>query len=143
MTQELYKSRRELEVERNETLAKSALTLWRNHAEPFRTLPDEYHSLLHEKEERKIFPLKKLSAEVLNEYPDVPFFNIVEERDAVLQIKKWASDGTLSNNVRKIQNALESYYYKTMKSWVVDNRYVISKKEYKDAKRASMRQSGQ
>lgn len=141
MTQELYKSRKRAEIERNEALAKTALMLWRNNAESYRTLPNDYRCILHEKEEKKIFPLKKLPSEVVNEFPEIPFFDIVEEREAVLQIKQWADKGTLSNNVRKIQNAIDSYYYKTMKSWVVDNRYIISKKEYKDAKRASMRQN--
>ena len=124
MAQEVYDIENDArEQRRRANLIGRMMSLWRECAEDYRVLPFKYLFLLEEKRKAKI-KLKKPTLR-LEDYPVVPFFNILLEEDA----KEWLNSKNtdeLDYEIYRLSSVLEDdYTYRTIKDWVVDANYTL------------------
>ncbi len=112
-------------------LQEKALETWRSHAEEYRGLVPRYQSLLSRKRWLKKnmrgyrgMPLKRLNKSVLDDFVQIPFFDLESEDKAIDYIRK-LEYSELGYLVATICRALESYAYKTIKSRISDYEYQI------------------
>lgn len=129
MTHELFKTEADFKKKQLEQDMKEALEFWQYYAADYREIPRKYQALLEKKRELGLKPLNKLSVSDLKGYPKIAFLDIVEESEALAQIDLWAESGALRHMIDKIRAELTaSYSYNTMKAWVLDSAWLISKK---------------
>ena len=129
MTHELFKTEADFKKKQLEQDMKEALEFWQCYAADYREIPRKYQALLEKKRELGLKPLNKLSVSDLKGYPKIAFLDIVEESEALAQIDLWAESGALRHMIDKIRAELTaSYSYNTMKAWVLDSAWLISKK---------------
>ena len=128
-THELFSKEETLKKKQLEQDISEALEFWQCYAADYREIPHRYQALLEKKRELGIKPLNKLSVSDLRGYPKIPFLDILEESEALAQIDLWVASGVLRHMIDKIKAELtSSYSYNTMKSWVRDSSWLITKK---------------
>ena len=103
------------------------MTLWRECAEDYRVLPFKYLFLLEEKRRAKI-TLKKPTLR-LEDYPSIPFFDILVEEEAREWLNSKSTD-ELDYEIYRLSSILQDdYTYRTIKDWVVDANYKLQHKK--------------
>lgn len=127
-------------------LMEALLRLWDIHAETYRTNPLRYQFLLAAKRELHIAPLNKIKQEVLLEYPEVPFFKILDKPSAMEAIKSM-SDAKLRNQIYSIEYTVSyNHAYRTIYNRVMEftyeiNHYGDNKSEFGVEPKSCLRQS--
>ena len=101
------------------------MNMWRSTSETYRSLPERYKELLEEKRKLKIEPLGIVARHVLEEYPKISFFEIVEEEKAQERAEQMSPVG-LRIAIRTISDTLEcDPSYRSLNSFVIDAEYRI------------------
>ncbi|MBR3252901.1 hypothetical protein IKF84_02420 [Candidatus Saccharibacteria bacterium] len=139
MAQEIFKTEEKRKREELESQVKKAISLWRNNAAEYRSLPLKYDFLLNEKRAANIKPLKAVSKRMLDEYPKIPLFDLFTEEEAKIFIEDLKASGELGKTIEKVEFVLSTNYtYNTLKDWVKETRYELSKIKYRATKKAAL-----
>ena len=113
---------------------REAMELWATHGERYRTNISRYNTLLDRKRQLGIKPLKRLTKQVLKEYPDLPFLRIAKREDA-LEFLYSMRISDVRAMIRHINYELNfNYSYNTICSRIIDFDVEI----YNFGKRPSM-----
>ena len=142
MTQALFKEKVELYERRTAEVQKRRLfELWRTNAKSFRELPEKYQSLLEKKRELGIKPLRAVPKMVLDEYPEVPFFELETEEEVLEQLEAWGGKkGKLGKELENVEHVLKfNTAYNNMRAWCVDFSYTLRKLEYDKKKKRALK----
>ena len=120
----------ELLKEERDSLIEQAVELWRVHAETYRTNIFRYKFLIAWKRELmksyKKLALKKIPRYILDDYPDLPLFRIVDEDSVRIALEEMATP-ELSYLVYYIRYELEcNHAYRTVNTRVMEMLYEIS-----------------
>ena len=120
-------------------LQQKALKAWKTYAEEYRNLVPKYQSLLSKKRWLKMnergygnMPIRRLNKSVLEEFVQIPFFDIKSEKDAV-DFVHGLEYGELNNFVATIYAALDDHSYRTIKSRISDYEHEIKYWKYSRA----------
>lgn len=127
MAQELFISEETRERARKERLVNKGMRLWCDYAEEYRVLPYKYFFYLAEKKSAGM-KLNKICATFCSEdnYPEIPFFRILDIGDALAWLKEKDSD-ELESLLGEIEFLLGSnYLYRSMREWVIEAIYLLS-----------------
>lgn len=125
-----------------EKMIQEALELWRRNATEYKTLPSRYHDLLEKKRQAQIKPLRKLSNEVLADYPKIPLLEFDTEEQAYKAICEWSKSGELGAVIENTRFLLGGdYVYSTLKNWVNETKYLFLRTNYQMAKKKAIRNS--
>lgn len=108
------------------------ISLWRSSAEEYRILPLKYLFLIKEKRAAKL-TLNAFSVRILDEYPNIPFFNLTHESEA----RVWLESKTtpdLEYELYSLEYTLGgNHAYKSLKDWIIDANYKLSHRGKKRA----------
>ena len=75
----------------------------------------------------------------VDEYPDIPFFLILCEDAAAAYVEDLAANNELDKLLSNLEFILSSdYSYNTLRDWVKETRYELSKLEYQASKKAAL-----
>ena len=75
----------------------------------------------------------------VDDYPDIPFFMILCKDMAKVYVEDLAGNGELDNLLHNLEYILSSdYSYNTLRDWVKETRYELSKLEYQATKKAAL-----
>lgn len=106
-------------------LMERALRLWQVHAELYRIMPIQYQFLLAEKRRLNIAPINKIKKCVLDDYPEIPFFAILDEPSARIRLEGMSDMGLLCL-VKWIENVVGcNQAYRTLRNRIIDFNYAI------------------
>ena len=127
MAQGLFVTEEIIEQRKHDALVQRGMSLWAQKAEDYRVLPFKYLFLLGLLKERRL-KLKKLPKNRLDDYPDVPLFNIFEKAEA----EAWLEEKDIPDLERELEHIdfllKTSYTYTSLKSWLVDAVYRLENK---------------
>ncbi|MBQ3296120.1 hypothetical protein IJI79_01755 [Candidatus Saccharibacteria bacterium] len=139
MTQALFQSKESIKQKKARELKDKAMHIWRTAASEYRELPNRYNELLEHKKASGVKPLKKLSQDVLADYPSIPFLDIEEEKKAMAHLDKWEQHGCLCRKVDELEEILKtSNSMNTMKAWCRDYLYNLTRDTYNKKKKKAM-----
>ena len=86
---------------------RKAMNLWLKLGEDYRTKVGRYRDLYDIKKAKNIRPLRKVSEEIIREYPSIPFLKIIEQKDAESFIKN-LPDHELEPLIKEIEAMVET-----------------------------------
>ena len=140
MTQALFKEKVELYERRvAEERKRKLFELWRINAKSFRELPKKYQELLQKKKDLGIRPLRAVPKMVMMEYPEVPFFELKTEEEALEQIEQWGKKGKLRKELEDLEYILSfNTAYNNMRAWCIDFSYTLTKMQYDEHRKRVM-----
>ncbi len=107
----------------SESVAK-AMRLWTTYAKAYQTTLSRYKDLLNEKMELGIYPLHKVSLEILRAYPKVEFLTIGTYDEAREYLDKLDVYG-VKNVIKEVDDLLSHYSYVTIKNRVSEFDYQV------------------
>ncbi len=90
-------------------LTEKAMGLWHRVGEDYRTKISRYESLLAQKRELKLLPLRPIRKRDLKEYPKIPFLDITEE-DKAEEFLRNLPDHRLASLVDRIEYVINCDY---------------------------------
>ena len=115
-----------------DVLIEEAMQLWRIHAETYRTNPYRYFFLIAwkreimQKNKYKKMTLRKIPLYILDEYPDLPFFRIIDEPTALGTLEEMGTP-ELSYLVYHLKYQLEcNHAYRTINNRVMELVYELA-----------------
>ncbi len=112
-------------------LQRKAMKAWRTYAEDYRNLMPTYQELLAKKrwlkeneKGYKSMPLRKINKPILDELPEIQFFDIVDEEEALDYICE-LEYGELNYLVVTIYSTINDRAYRTIKARITDYEHEI------------------
>ena len=113
-----------------DSLIEQAVELWRIHAETYRTNPFRYFFLIAWKRElmksSKKLTLRKIPRYILDDYPDLPLFRLLDEDSVRITLDKMA-DPELSYLIYYVKYQLEcNHAYRTVNTRVMEMLYEMA-----------------
>ena len=109
---------------RRRALFKRVWHVWVYYGDEYRTILSEYETLLTEKRNLKIVPLCPIKMSTLQEFPDIAFLDIADEKEALEYLLKL----TLSDLVKLdtvLDLYLDSFILITLRNRIADFKYAI------------------
>ena len=139
-----FKTAEDIRKETLERLKLRGLNLWRHSAPEYQGLYKKYEVLLEDKKQRGIRPLGRLKRDVEESYPSIPFLDLRTEEEASEVIEEWASQGIayLNKQLDTVEDAFKANVsINSIRAWIRDYTYCVSRLEYKKRKKAAMKSS--
>ena len=98
-----------------EILTGNLLGIWELYSKNYREAVETYNELLRQKKLRNIKPIRAVKVSVLNEWEEIEFFNLLEEKE-VIKFLEGKEVKELKFLEKELLKAVESYEYKTVTS---------------------------